>query len=242
VIALRFEDWEGTYREILAEFGFSAKDDEDAARLLAQTLGAPPFNPAAVWAALRGEIQGRDVIVLGAGDEAPSQLKRLPRASVLVAADGATTAALEGGRVPNLIVTDLDGNVEDEILAVRKGAYVAIHAHGDNKADVRRYVPQFDPDRVAGTCQCRPVGPLENFGGFTDGDRACFIAHGLGAIFPAASAATRGASIPRRSRENWPGAVGSSTSLPATGPLSVSRRLDLLVHPLGVRRNDGDIQ
>jgi 2-amino-4-hydroxy-6-hydroxymethyldihydropteridine diphosphokinase len=181
VIALRFEDWEGTYREILAEFGFSAKDDEDAARLLAQTLGAPPFNPAAVWAALRGEIQGRDVIVLGAGDEAPSQLKRLPRASVLVAADGATTAALEGGRVPNLIVTDLDGNVEDEILAVRKGAYVAIHAHGDNKADVRRYVPQFDPDRVAGTCQCRPVGPLENFGGFTDGDRACFIAHGLGA-------------------------------------------------------------
>jgi len=35
--------------------------------------------------------------------------------------------------------------------------------------------------RVLGTTQVEPFGKLFNFGGFTDGDRAAFMAHELGA-------------------------------------------------------------
>ncbi|MGQ0534622.1 MAG: hypothetical protein ACT4PT_00940, partial [Methanobacteriota archaeon] len=37
------------------------------------------------------------------------------------------------------------------------------------------------PGPVLGTCQVMPFGRLANFGGFTDGDRACFLAEEMGA-------------------------------------------------------------
>jgi uncharacterized Rossmann fold enzyme len=81
--------------------------------------------------------------------------------------------------VPEVIVTDMDGRVEDQIRAVELGSIALVHAHGDNIPKLKAYVPRFRA--CIGTTQARPFGRLQNFGGFTDGDRAVFMAEHLGA-------------------------------------------------------------
>jgi uncharacterized Rossmann fold enzyme len=97
----------------------------------------------------------------------------------LIAADGATSAVLEY-RDPEIIVTDLDGIVKDQLEAWQRGTWMVVHAHGDNVVQVRKMVPKLK-ERIIGTTQVEPFGRLYNFGGFTDGDRAAFMAHELGA-------------------------------------------------------------
>jgi uncharacterized Rossmann fold enzyme len=98
----------------------------------------------------------------------------------VIAADGATTSLLnELGKVPDIIVTDLDGNVPDQIAANAQGAVVVILAHGDNQEAVRRYVPWFS-GLVTPTTQGRPFPGVYNVGGFTDGDRAVMLARHMG--------------------------------------------------------------
>ena len=99
---------------------------------------------------------------------------------ILIAADEATSVAMKAGIGPDLIVTDLDGDVGDQIKANVKGAIVAVHAHGDNIPAIRRWAPFFR-GRVMATTQSRPFSRVYDFGGFTDGDRAAFIADHFGA-------------------------------------------------------------
>jgi hypothetical protein len=98
---------------------------------------------------------------------------------VLIAADGATSAVLRY-RTPDIMVTDLDGNVKDQLKEWGLGSWMVVHAHGDNIAQVRKIAPLLKSN-VIGTTQVKPFGKLFNFGGFTDGDRAAFLAHELGA-------------------------------------------------------------
>ena len=57
---------------------------------------------------------------------------------------------------------------------------MVVHAHGDNTDLLRRWVPRFEGPMV-GTTQGPPLPHVHNFGGFSDGDRAAFAAHHLGA-------------------------------------------------------------
>jgi hypothetical protein len=98
---------------------------------------------------------------------------------VLIAADGATTALIEQKIAPDIVATDLDGNLDDIMLANVRGANIVIHAHGDNIEKIASLTPFFTS--VLGTTQSQPVGNLYNFGGFTDGDRALFLAVALNA-------------------------------------------------------------
>jgi 2-amino-4-hydroxy-6-hydroxymethyldihydropteridine diphosphokinase len=175
-----YDEWAPFYARIVLDFGFDPAQDEAAAHDLAQALGRPGYAPKQVWDELAAQLRGRDVIVLGAADDAASRLRTSPTEEPIIAADGATTASLEAGRRPALIVSDLDGDVADEVRAVADGAHILVHAHGDNWSAVQEWLPRFRKAGVAGTCQTRPVPPLQNHGGFTDGDRACFIAHALG--------------------------------------------------------------
>jgi uncharacterized Rossmann fold enzyme len=79
--------------------------------------------------------------------------------------------------LPDIIVTDLDGNVTDQIKANLHGSVVIIHAHGDNIDKIRKYIPEFK-EKLVGTTQTDPTPfeNLHNFGGFTDGDRAVILA------------------------------------------------------------------
>jgi 2-amino-4-hydroxy-6-hydroxymethyldihydropteridine diphosphokinase len=176
---MRFETWEPTYIEILQDFGFSRERDEEAGRLLLALLGNRQKD---CLAEASSEVCCRAVVVCGNAPNLASNLEGFLRSSrdyTFIAADGATSILLAGGILPKIVVTDLDGKMEDIIAANHMGSIVAIHAHGDNLDQLREYVPQLT--NIIGTTQSRPPQGLHNFGGFTDGDRCVFLAKYLGA-------------------------------------------------------------
>jgi uncharacterized Rossmann fold enzyme len=77
------------------------------------------------------------------------------------------------------VVTDLDGGDEYLERCSMMGSLLVVHAHGDNVPNIRRIVPNLRGP-ILGTTQTEPIPPLENFGGFTDGDRAVCMFEELG--------------------------------------------------------------
>lgn len=174
---MRWQTWRPWYEEIVGRLGLDAAADLEAARALNDLLPEPNLE------GMAGILRGRECVVFGAGPSLDEDLAKLERAGylgkVLIAADGATSAVIEHRR-PEIIVTDLDGKVEDQLRAWRLGSWLVVHAHGDNIEQLLSIAPRFK-ERVVGTTQVEPFGKLLNFGGFTDGDRAAFMAHELGA-------------------------------------------------------------
>lgn len=179
---MEFGEWSIYYEEILNDFGFSREDDEKSAQLLDEILSEEGCLTLDDLSKIVGFSD--KFIVFGAGPSLKEHIQKVKndhdlKEYVLVAADGATTAMVEERVAPDIIVTDLDGNLDDILLANLRGANVVIHAHGDNSDKIAQLTPFFTS--VLGTTQAQPVGNLYNFGGFTDGDRAIFISVALGA-------------------------------------------------------------
>jgi uncharacterized Rossmann fold enzyme len=174
---MRWEIWRPWYDRIVGQLNLDRKADQDAAKMLGKLLPEPEL------AGLKNLVCGHECIVFGAGPSLDVNLENLEHVGcldkVLIAADGATSAVLKF-RTPEIIVTDLDGNVDDQLDAWRLGSWIVVHAHGDNIAQVCKIAPKLK-ERIIGTTQVEPFGKLYNFGGFTDGDRAAFMAHELGA-------------------------------------------------------------
>lgn len=169
-----FEDWQPFYRQIIEDFGFSIEGDEAVAMELDRVLGGTRVTARD----LRSRIRGRVVTVAG---NAPSLVAELDQPEgVLITADEATSIAMGKGLSPSILVTDLDGKVDDQLRANERGTIAVVHGHGDNGLAVREWAPRFRGPTLA-TTQSRPVGRLENFGGFTDGDRAVYLADHFGA-------------------------------------------------------------
>lgn len=178
----RAEERKEARTEILEDFGFSRENDEESAKLLDEILSV---EGCLTLEDLKGYVDFSDkFIVFGAGPSLKEHVKLLKenydlKDYILVSADGATTALIEEKIAPDIVATDLDGNLDDILLANFRGANVVIHAHGDNIDKIAKLTPFFTS--VLGTTQAQPVGNLYNFGGFTDGDRALFLAVALGA-------------------------------------------------------------
>ena len=174
---MRWELWRPWYERIAERLKLDEGADDAAGKILNDLIPEPDLQR------LTNLIRARDCIVLGAGPSLDTDLARLERAGfldkTLIAADGATTAVL-GYRRPEIIATDLDGNLEHQLEAWKRGSWLIIHAHGDNIAQIRDFLPKIN-ERVIGTTQVKPFGKLHNFGGFTDGDRAAFMTWELGA-------------------------------------------------------------
>jgi uncharacterized Rossmann fold enzyme len=168
----RFEDWEPHYLRILAHFSFDRARDEEAALLLARLL------PRDDLPLLEGIIRGRPASVCGNGPNLPEELGRIR--GTVIAADGAANRLHARGIRPDAIVTDLDGATDAFLRMNEAGTVVVVHAHGDNMPLLRSWVPRFRGPLV-GTTQSRPFDGIHNFGGFSDGDRAVFLADALGA-------------------------------------------------------------
>jgi len=164
--------------------GYEVSQDRIATRKFAEILKTahikPPLNE------LQRLLSNRPAIIFGAGpsldDSLDDLLRIFPEISerfTLIAADGATQALIERGKVPHIIVTDLDGDISSLLYSAKRNSILAIHAHGDNMEKISRYVKEIisATKRIVGTTQVEPVPPIRNFGGFTDGDRAVFIAY-----------------------------------------------------------------
>ena len=173
-----YEKWKEFYYRIVEDLEINTEEDRKAAIILQNLLEKREnkIKPEI----LQKIITNRNVIVVGAG---PSLLENINKnrdlisKSIIISADGATTALLENNIQPDIIVSDLDGRIPDQIYANRKGSIAIIHAHGDNIEKLTQYIPEFK-GIIFGTTQIDPstFPLLHNCGGFTDGDRAVFLA------------------------------------------------------------------
>jgi len=173
---MEYDDWEPVYAAILDDFGFDRAGDERARdRLAAMLDGQETFD-------LDGlDVDGQHVAVAGAGDTLEAETAVARAADLVFAASTAADRLLAEGVPVDCIVTDLDKHPETVVRRTGEGVPVAVHAHGDNVDLIERYVPECDPAWLIPTTQAAPVGPVHNPGGFTDGDRAAFLADHLGA-------------------------------------------------------------
>jgi uncharacterized Rossmann fold enzyme len=179
---VEYAEWAPYYARIQREFGFSMDRERAAADRLVELLPAAARRPPLPRIVPR--LAGRDVVVVGLapGAGAPP-VWRLPPSRpplAIVAADGAAARCLDGGLVPDVITTDLDGPVASEVLACTRGAILVVHAHADNVPEVAEWVPQVEGE-LAGSWAGPPRESLLDVGGFTDGDRGAFLAAHSGA-------------------------------------------------------------
>lgn len=180
---MRFEDWEPIYELILEDMQFDRIYDENSARLLSkilETKARKKIPDVIEVELLRKAINGKDVLICGKAPCLKDDIKNVDfRKYVVIAADGATSVLMNNGITPDIIVTDLDGNMDDESRANDLGAIMVVHAHGDNMDALGEELPRLK--RVIGTTQSKPLSNVYNFGGFSDGDRSVFLANEMGA-------------------------------------------------------------
>jgi len=171
-----FAEWEPVYEAILEDFGYPRAGDERARDRLAALLDPHEFDLDRIDPG-----DGGTVAVAGDGPSLEDEADLAAEADRVFAASRAADRLLAAGVTVDLQVTDLDKTPETTVELSQRGTPVAVHAHGDNRPALESVVPECDRDQVLGTTQAAPVGPVRNFGGFTDGDRAAFLADHLDA-------------------------------------------------------------
>jgi uncharacterized Rossmann fold enzyme len=174
---MKFVDWFPYYQDIRREFGYSTETDQQAAEVLSKLIRRKALN----IKILHRKIEGKRIIVIGAGKSLENSMAFLKknRKSVKIVANGAVQALIEKKIKPDIVVTDLDGNLSSLYEAERIGAIMVVHAHSDNIDRLKKIIPKFK--HVIGSTQMMPVTNVYNFGGFTDGDRCVFLAEEFGA-------------------------------------------------------------
>ena len=170
MLEMDFAAWEPVYQSILDDFGYSRSEDEASARLLKTLMqNADLIDDEDI------KIRER-VIVFGPASPSFDGIE----GATIVSAGSATSVLMDAGILPDIVVTDLDGDVSKQIEASRRGAVTFIHAHGDNADLIMDHAKDFTGPVVL-TTQSRPDNVIRNYGGFTDGDRAVSIMLALGA-------------------------------------------------------------
>ena len=175
---MNYMQWASIYKQILADFSYSTKKDIESAKILDNLLTG--LNKKLVFFKLNELIKNKEIWIFGAGPSLEKSIKKQKNNflnKTKIAADGATSALLKYDIIPDIIITDLDGKVIDQIKANKAGSVVILHAHGDNIDKIKSFTTKFNKEKI-GTTQTDPslYKNLFNFGGFSDGDRAVFMA------------------------------------------------------------------
>ncbi len=124
-------------------------------------------------------------LIAGAGPSLEHDIRTCNKNDILekvtlIAVDGTCSLFHQLHITPQILVTDLDGDWYSILWAIRQGAITLIHAHGDNLNIIEKFFQ--DPkewegnNKIWGTTQNDLKTDFFNFGGFTDGDRAIFLA------------------------------------------------------------------
>lgn len=173
------------YRKIARKLKIKKQTDREAAQLLNSLIEYKNFNRA--YQRLQETIQDRIVLIFGAGPsllEAIKQVKKYltkeNKKPLILAVDGATQALLENSIDVDIIVTDLDGSLE----AITNSYYnnnslLVVHAHGDNIEKIMKIKELLTKENIIGSTQLEDLNNVKNFGGFSDGDRAAYLAANL---------------------------------------------------------------
>ena len=169
-------DWQPIYQDIVKRLNLDSIMDIRATQLLTELM--KDINPDPLLQLLDQRIRNRTVVICGAGPSLEQHVQTLKERSdyqdlVFVAADGAVSLLLEKNCACDIIVTDLDGDYNHIKKAMQNGALGIIHGHGDNMDKIREMVPSLGS--VLGSTQVEPTERTFLWGGFTDGDRACYV-------------------------------------------------------------------
>ena len=162
--------WEKRYFSILRELNYSEKKDKEATLILDSIL-----KKTDTIEKVRKLIEGRTVFVIGSGPSlsiAIPKLKKLKK-SIKIAADSSLKLLVDNEIIPDIIVTDLDGDADTIKKISKTKSIFVIHAHGDN---IEKLPMVKKIKNCVGTTQTNPFNKIQNFGGFTDGDRGVFLA------------------------------------------------------------------
>jgi uncharacterized Rossmann fold enzyme len=173
--------------QVRNHFGWSYEADVASAKGLldacerhpkAQAFGWTSQQREALLSSLKVRLENASLVVLvGAAAERTELLRKWPKNTEFIAADGAVGACL-GLVEPLCVVTDLDGGHHLN-TAAHLGVPLVLHAHGDNQAAWASWLGQWTdraPPVVLTHQTHEPMDGMLNPGGFTDGDRAvCFL-------------------------------------------------------------------
>lgn len=171
---LTIRGWSAKYNQIVRDFGYSKKKDLAAGANLDSILKPYPIKK------LEKLIRNKVVFAVGSG---PSISRHIPllkkiKGVTIICADSAITPIVKNGIRPHIIVTDLDGDHSLLKKLGRTKTIFVVHAHGDNINQLEM-VRSFA--NCVGSTQTRKIGKVQNYGGFTDGDRCVFLAEYFGA-------------------------------------------------------------
>ena len=117
-----YKDWEPIYKKIAEDFNFQVESDKKAADVLDKLLQKKQLFP---LKKLEEMITDKDVVIFGAGPSLEDSIlahKNEILNKVKISANGATSALLKNNIFPNIIVTDLDGDVVDQVIANSNGS------------------------------------------------------------------------------------------------------------------------
>jgi uncharacterized Rossmann fold enzyme len=162
--------WKKRYSDILKEFNYSEKKDIESAVQLNSLLKKSNTIQKIIHL-----IEGKTVFVIGSGPSLSTAIPRLRKykKSIKIAADSALKVLIENEIIPDIIITDLDGDESMLKKIAKTKSIFVVHAHGDNIKKLK-LAKKFK--NCIGTTQSNPFSKIQNFGGFTDGDRGVFLA------------------------------------------------------------------
>ena len=163
--------WNSKYLEIIKEFKYNKKQDLESAKILNSIL-----KDSSALQKITKLINSKPVFVVGSGPSlqfAIPFLKKFKKIAIIVA-DSALKPLIENGIKPSIVVTDLDGDEKTLKKIGKTSTIFVVHAHGDN---ITRLQMTKNFKNCIGTTQTKSFGKIHNFGGFTDGDRAVFLAN-----------------------------------------------------------------
>ena len=167
---MNFDQWFPLYFQITDSLGINRKMDYESSMILRKFI----HNSDNILDAYRG----RNAFIIGNGPNLKNAIKTISGGYVIVADSAIETYSSLYGN-PDIIVTDLDGNINSIIDSYNRGSIILVHAHGDNINAIEKYAKYFS-NGIA-TTQYIPMAHLYNYGGFSDGDRSAFLADYLGA-------------------------------------------------------------
>lgn len=176
---MEYADWEGRYIAVTDDLHYSREGDAKAAERLA-VLAYLRHGRVAGDHELSQLLARQPVYVCAGGPTLEEELGDHRLDATVVATDGAVGRLLKRGTIPEIIVTDLDGDLDSILSANRKGSIAVVHAHADNLPKLEEFLPKFE-GAIVPSVQCLPPARTRNFGGLTDGDRAVFLADHFGA-------------------------------------------------------------
>ncbi len=173
---MEWKEWQPIYHNIINRLDLDSTMDIQATQLLTDLL--MKINPGPLLRILEEKIHDRTIVICGAGPSLEEHVQILKERSdyqdlVFVAADGAVSLLLEQNCPCDIIVTDLDGDYNHIEQTTKNGALCIVHGHGDNIDKILDLVPSLG--KVLGSTQVEPTERVFLWGGFTDGDRACYV-------------------------------------------------------------------